>query len=236
MKALLPSGRGRGPRRRPLPGRVLAAAGLGASTITRNGSSVSRTARRAAPGSIVLGIDPGTIVVGYAAVQGSAREPRLLAAGVIRPPSRAGVPERLGAIQEGIAGLLAEIRPAVVVVERAFASRNPQAALRIGEGRGVVLACAAVHGAEVVELTPAAAKKALVGHGAADKSQVARMVAAVLGLKEPPRPLDASDAAALALAHLFRRVDCRRDGGAARTRGAGGALVGVRGRSPATPA
>jgi crossover junction endodeoxyribonuclease RuvC len=87
----------------------------------------------------------------------------------------------------------------------AFMARNVQSALRMGEGRGVVLACAAAVGAEVVQLAPAVAKKALVGHGAADKTQVARMVARVLGVAEIDLPLDATDALALALAHLQRR-------------------------------
>jgi crossover junction endodeoxyribonuclease RuvC len=92
------------------------------------------------------------------------------------------------------------------VVEQAFAARNVQSALRIGEGRGVVLACAAATGARIEQFAPAVAKKALVGHGAADKTQVARMVGEVLGLVEPPKPLDATDALALALALVQRRA------------------------------
>lgn len=127
------------------------------------------------------------------------------------------MPVRLGQIQARIVEILESIRPTVVVVERAFASRNVQSALRIGEGRGIALACAAAFGAEVIEMPPAVAKKAIVGHGAADKSQVARMVAAILGLRDLPGPADATDALALALAHLFQRVDCRRDGRTQRT-------------------
>jgi crossover junction endodeoxyribonuclease RuvC len=154
---------------------------------------------------VVLGIDPGSRVVGYGAIVDAARGPRLLAAGVVRAPSIRDVPQRLAHIRRELDEVIAKLRPAVVVVEQAFASKNLQSALRIGEGRGVVLACAACAGAEIVQLTPAVAKKALVGHGAADKRQVAAMVLHVLSLSALDLPLDASDALALALAHLQRR-------------------------------
>jgi crossover junction endodeoxyribonuclease RuvC len=93
----------------------------------------------------------------------------------------------------------------LVVVEEAFASRNVQSALRIGEGRGVVLACAAAAGIRIEQVPPAVAKKALVGYGAAHKTQVAAMVARTLNLATPPEPLDATDALALALTHVVRR-------------------------------
>lgn len=128
----------------------------------------------------------------------------MLAAGVLRTEKQASVPERLGWIQTEVARLLGELHPTVVVVEQAFAARNVQSALRIGEGRGVVLACAAAFGAEVVQYAPAVAKKALIGNGAADKSQVARMVGEILNDRGLDLPLDASDALALALAHWQR--------------------------------
>lgn len=160
--------------------------------------------RHDCPWPIVLGIDPGTRVVGYGAVVARERAPRLFGAGVLQPGARLDVPARLGVILREFEELLEEVRPDVVVVEQAFASRNLQSALRIGEGRGVILAAAARFGSEIVQFPPAVAKKALVGHGAADKTQVAAMVAATLGLAEVPKPLDATDALALALAHVLR--------------------------------
>ena len=156
------------------------------------------------PWPVVLGIDPGTRVVGFGAVVARERGPRLFGAGVIRPGARLDVPARLALILREFEELLAEVRPDVVVVEQAFISRNLQSALRIGEGRGVILAAAARFGCQVVQFPPAVAKKALVGNGAADKTQVAAMVAETLGLEEAPEPLDASDALALALAHVLR--------------------------------
>jgi crossover junction endodeoxyribonuclease RuvC len=172
-------------------------------TAARDGAITPRAAS-ACPWPIVLGIDPGTRIVGYGAIVAAPRGARLLAAGVLRAQKSLDVPQRLGWIQVEIESLLERIRPAVVVVEQAFAARNVQSALRIGEGRGVVLACAAAFGAEVVQYAPAVAKKALLGYGAADKTQVAKMVAAILRAREMPAPLDASDALALALAHAQR--------------------------------
>lgn len=152
---------------------------------------------------VVLGIDPGTRVLGYGAVVVGANGPRLFAAGVLRPKP-ADVPARLGQLRSELDLLFERLKPTVIVVEQAFAARNVQSALRIGEGRGVVLGCAAATGARIVQFAPAVAKKALVGTGAADKTQVARMVEHVLGPKSKGLPLDASDALALALAYTSR--------------------------------
>lgn len=163
---------------------------------------VAREAR--APLPIVLGIDPGTRVVGYGAVVVAAKGPRLLACGALRAERGDDVPARLAYLRAELDQLMAKVRPTVVVVEAAFAARNVQSALRIGEGRGVVLACAAATGATIVQYPPAVAKKALLGNGAADKTQVAWMVGQLLGLATIPEPLDATDALALALAWVQR--------------------------------
>jgi crossover junction endodeoxyribonuclease RuvC len=157
-----------------------------------------------APSGIVLGIDPGTVVVGYGAVRATASGLELVTAGVLRPRRQAPVPERLGEIGAGLDELLRDIGPALVVVEEAFVSRNVQSALRIGEGRGVALASATRFGARVVQMPPAVAKKTLVGNGAAPKEQVAGMVGRLLGVARESVALDATDALALALAHLMR--------------------------------
>lgn len=185
------------------------------------------TSAEAARPTIVLGIDPGTRVVGYGAVVVQASGPKLLAAGVVRLPASKGVPERLAVIHERLTRLMQELRPQVVVVERAFAAKNIASALRIGEGRGLALACAATCGASVVEMAPRAAKKRVVGTGDADKEQVAHMVKRALGREDLEVPLDATDALALALAHVVRPtvvVPVRRSGSKSRS---GGALGGL---------
>ena len=147
-----------------------------------------------------MGIDPGTQVVGYGLVVAAPDRPRLLAAGVVRAPARRPVPERLGRIREEVDGLLDRFQPTVVVVEDAFAARNVRSALRIGEGRGVVLACAATRGLVVDQYPPAVVKKSLVGNGGASKEQVQHMVRRLLGISQDLQA-DEADGLAIAICH-----------------------------------
>jgi crossover junction endodeoxyribonuclease RuvC len=155
------------------------------------------------PWPIVLGLDPGTRVLGYGAILDARGDHRLLAAGAIRPAGDEA-PARLGDIQRQIMDLFERLRPTVIVVETAFSTLNVQSALRLGEARGVLLACASRWGAEVVQYAPSVPRKTLLGNGNAKKEQVAAMVATLLGLAEPPRPLDVTDALSLALTYLHR--------------------------------
>ena len=155
---------------------------------------------------IVLGIDPGTRVMGYGALVLAPEGPRFLACGVLRPRASAAVPARLAEIQADLEGLLSALRPRILAIERAFHSKNVQAAFRIGEARGVVLAAAARAGLEILELAPAAAKKAVLGHGGASKAQIARMIGQLLRTGPLDVPSDATDALALAFACVKRRA------------------------------
>lgn len=155
------------------------------------------------PWDIVLGIDPGTRILGYGALVDAPDGPRLLVAGDVRPRGDDG-PTKLADLRGEIDDLMERLRPTVVIVESAFFATNVQSALRLGESRGVVMACAALGGAEVVEYAPAVARKTLLGNGNASKEQMAAMVATLLGLDEPPQPLDVSDALSLALAYIHR--------------------------------
>jgi crossover junction endodeoxyribonuclease RuvC len=157
------------------------------------------------PWPIVLGIDPGTRVLGYGALVVAPEGPRLVACGVLRTSARAAVATRLGELQASLELLLRRLRPGVVAVESAFSAKNAQAALRIGEARGIVLAAAARAGIEVSELAPAAAKKAVLGNGGASKEQVARMVETLLATGPLDVARDATDALALAFACVKRR-------------------------------
>jgi len=150
---------------------------------------------------IVLGIDPGTRALGYGAIVLAPGGARLVTAGVLRPGGAHSEPaQRLAELAAALPRLIARCRPNCVVVERAFAARNVHSALRLGEARGVALACAAASGARVVELSPAQTRKAVLGRGAGSKEQVAFMVARLLKHDISGLALDASDALALALA------------------------------------
>lgn len=154
----------------------------------------------------VLGIDPGLSRCGYAVVQpgsGGARSgAHAVALGVLRTPPSAPLPARLAELQGELRALLAEHSPQVVAVERVFFQVNVRTAMGVGQAAGLAMAEAVAAGSEVVQYTPNEVKQAVAGNGAADKQQVQRMVQALLGLRQAPRPPDAADAAALALCHL----------------------------------
>ena len=150
----------------------------------------------------VLGIDPGLSRCGYGCVEARGPKGRAVAAGVLRTPPTAPLPERLAQLQEEMEALLDELEPDVVAVERLFFQVNARTAMAVGQASGVVLAAAARAGAEVAQYTPNEVKQAVAGYGAAPKEQVQRMVQALLGLSSIPQPADAADALALALCHI----------------------------------
>ena len=126
---------------------------------------------------------------------------------MVRTTKGAPIHTRLGHLRQRLDEIIAELRPGFIVVEKAFASQNLASALRIGEGRGVVLSCAAISGAEVIEYTPAEVKKALTGNGGATKELVARCVSSELNHHPSLKDLrhDATDGLALALTWARRR-------------------------------
>lgn len=150
---------------------------------------------------VVLGIDPGLTRCGVAVVV-AASPPRLLHAGVVRTSADAPIEQRLFGIDRGIHDVITRYEPTVVAVERVLFNANAQSAMATGQAAGVALLSAARAGLSVHRYAPTAVKLAVAGHGGADKDAVARMVAAQLGLVEPPSPADAADAAAVALCHI----------------------------------
>lgn len=152
----------------------------------------------------VLGIDPGTRVVGLGVVD---REGSRLSAAAFRTvaPGRmkGDLPARLKAIYEGITAAIAEFSPDAVAIEEAYYGKSVQSALRIGEGRGVALLAAAQGGLPIEQYPPATVKKAVTGSGTAHKSQVEHMVKMLLSIAEEI-PEDAADALAVAICHLNR--------------------------------
>jgi crossover junction endodeoxyribonuclease RuvC len=148
---------------------------------------------------IILGIDPGTAMLGYGVVERTGPRLRAIDYGVISTSSRLTLPERLDAIYLALTDLIELHNPALMGVERLFFTKNVQTAFAVGQARGVILLAAAQHGLEVREATPNEVKVATAGHGAAAKEQVQRMVQAVLGMAELPEPDDAADALAIAI-------------------------------------
>jgi crossover junction endodeoxyribonuclease RuvC len=152
----------------------------------------------------VLGIDPGLSRCGYGAVVRERASMRAVAAGVVRTDARAPLPERLAMLGDELDGLLAELAPAAVAVERVLFQVNARTAISVGQASGLALAAAARRGIPVVQYSPNEVKLAVAGDGAADKRAVQTMVARLLALRDRPEPPDAADALALAVCHLWR--------------------------------
>jgi crossover junction endodeoxyribonuclease RuvC len=153
---------------------------------------------------IVLGVDPGTALLGFGVVEdGGAREsPHALTYGVFATGPGTPMPDRLSELFDRTTEVIATHRPEVVAIEQLFFARNVTTAIAVGQARGVVLLAAARAGLDVVEYSPSEVKHAVVGYGKAGKAQMQEMVRIILGLDEPPRPDDAADALAVALCHL----------------------------------
>jgi crossover junction endodeoxyribonuclease RuvC len=149
----------------------------------------------------IFGVDPGSAHTGYGCIDTSGGRHRVLASGALSPPAGSAFPEKLRAIHDGLAALLAEHRPETVAIEDLFYARNARSALKLGHVRGVAILAASEAGLPVVEYTPAEVKLAVVGYGRAEKQQVQQMVSLLLGLDPPPSRLDVTDALAVAVCH-----------------------------------
>jgi crossover junction endodeoxyribonuclease RuvC len=153
---------------------------------------------------IALGIDPGTARCGFGVVALEEGRLRLVDAGVVRTDASQTDAERLLALHGALSQLLSVHRPERVGVERLFFQRNVQTAMTVGQARGIALLVAAEAGLEVDEPTPNEVKQAVCGNGAADKGQVAAMVARLLGVTLDGLPDDATDALAVAIGCAYR--------------------------------
>lgn len=160
----------------------------------------------------ILGIDPGSRVVGFALIGAlkvkpvSPKDWVVLDVGVIRTSPELPMPSRLGQIHGAIFDLLNEMSPQYAAIEKAFHGVNASTALKLGEARGAIIAAFARHSRPVLEITPAEVKRIIAGNGAASKEQVYKALQALLGFERGRLPLDASDALAIAYASALSRL------------------------------
>lgn len=153
---------------------------------------------------VVLGLDPGSRVTGFGVVAEVSGQACLVEAGTIRTGT-GDMAARLGVIYSRVAAVIERHAPVEAAIENVFVDKNAASALKLGQARGAAMAACAVAGLSVAGYEPSKVKKSLVGAGAADKKQVAFMVARVLGVKNPDWAVDASDALAVAVCHLNER-------------------------------
>lgn len=154
----------------------------------------------------VLGIDPGLTRCGFGVVESDLDGPesyRAVAAGVLTTPAAEGVEDRLAALCGELDTLLSETRADLVVVERLFFQKNALTAIGVAQASGLAIGLAGRRGLPVRQMTSQEVKLTVTGYGAASKAQVQAMVATHCRLAEVPRPPDAADALALAIAQLM---------------------------------
>ena len=153
----------------------------------------------------VLGVDPGLTRMGVGVVEGRIGAPmRMVAAGVLRSAANLPIHERLLAIEVQVEQWLDEHTPDAVAVERMFAQEGVRTIMGTAQAAGVAMVAAARRGLPVALHTPSEVKAAITGDGRAQKEQVASMVVRILKLSEAPKPVDATDALALAICHVWR--------------------------------
>lgn len=149
----------------------------------------------------ILGIDPGTAIVGFGIIEKEAKSQKLelIDYGCIETPSNLSTAERLKIIHKELGLLIRKHKPSAVAVEDIFFFKNLKTAIKVSQARGVILLTIAEYEAEIFEFTPLQIKQAVACYGRAEKAQVQKMVKTILGLKEIPKPDDAADALAIAI-------------------------------------
>ena len=147
----------------------------------------------------ILGIDPGTGILGFGIIDVEHSSVQLVDAGVIKTPVHQADSERLETIFTELSEIIAETKPTVMAVEKLFFAKNVTTAMSVSQARGVVLLLGKQHKMELHEYTPLQIKQSVTGYGKAEKAQVQEMVRTILKLKTIPKPDDAADALACAI-------------------------------------
>ncbi len=151
----------------------------------------------------ILGIDPGTAIMGWGIIDADGSDLQLVAYGALTTPAKTALPQRLEMLYNALAHVVAEHKPTTAAVEELFFSKNVTTALAVGHARGIALLVLAQAGLSIAEYKPMAVKQAVVGYGRADKQQMQHLVQMTLGLDAIPQPDDAADALAVAMCHAY---------------------------------
>lgn len=150
----------------------------------------------------ILGIDPGTVVVGYGIIDSDDDEITFVACNALTCNQRSPLGERLSYLYNELSDVIVRYQPDAVAVEQPFVAKNVRSALAIGKAQAVSILAAANRGIPTYEYTPAQVKRVVTDYGASSKEQVQEMVRLQLGLSQAPQSTDASDALAVAICHI----------------------------------
>jgi len=153
---------------------------------------------------IILGIDPGTLFMGYAVLAAEGSKLSLLTMDVLKMPAKKDMYERLETIHFTVCSVIQQYKPSCFAIEAPFFGKNVQSMLKLGRAQGVAIAAAMQNKLAVTEYSPKKVKQSITGNGNADKEQVWRMLQRILQLEEQPAYFDATDALAVALCHHYQ--------------------------------
>ncbi|MCX6273153.1 MAG: crossover junction endodeoxyribonuclease RuvC [Bacteroidetes bacterium] len=154
---------------------------------------------------VIMGIDPGTNIMGYGIIQQKNKELTLLTLGVLKLGNIPDQPEKLKKIFSFNLELIETYKPDEVALEAPFYGKNVQSMLKLGRAQGVAMAAALYRGLPIYEYSPRKVKQSITGRGAASKEQVAEMLIRFLKIVERPQHFDATDAVAVAVCHYFQK-------------------------------
>lgn len=154
---------------------------------------------------IILGIDPGTIIMGYGLISINNKSISLIDMGVLKLSAKDDAYQRLEKIHEKVIELIYTHKPSSFAIEAPFFGKNVQSMLKLGRAQGVAIAAAMQNGLPIHEYSPKKVKQSVTGNGNADKEQVMKMLQQILAFKEKPKHMDATDALAVAVCHFFQQ-------------------------------
>jgi crossover junction endodeoxyribonuclease RuvC len=152
---------------------------------------------------IILGIDPGSIIMGYGIIKCTGNIVKLVDMDVLKPGLQKDIYKRLHLIHTTVAGVIKKYKPTDFAIEAPFFGKNVQSMLKLGRAQGVAIAAAMQAGLDVTEYSPKKVKQAVTGNGNASKEQVWTMLKTILQITEEPKYYDATDALGVALCHYF---------------------------------
>ena len=153
---------------------------------------------------IILGIDPGTIIMGYGLIEVNAKGIHLVDMGVLKLSAKDDAYQRLEKIHDKVTDLIKIYHPTSFAIEAPFFGKNVQSMLKLGRAQGVALAAAMQSGLSICEYSPKKIKQSITGNGNAGKDQVMKMLQKILSFEETPKYMDATDALAVAVCHYFQ--------------------------------
>lgn len=151
----------------------------------------------------IIGIDPGTGILGFGVIEVKGNTFSMVTGGVITTPAHTPLDERLEEIFDGLTEIIKETKPDVMSIEKLFFAQNVTTAISVSHARGVAMLTGRKARLEIAEYTPLQIKQTLTGYGRADKKQMQEMVKLQLGLQSVPKPDDAADALAAAITHAL---------------------------------